>query len=182
MKSSDFDIYSDLADSHMTMILIQWFKNFWDSPTRNFKTVFSLECVSGTKILKSAENYASNDMHWYGVYVLFVSIFAEHSFAPTQPLFSCKSLIGSMHTPYSRISFDAKFSAEFLFEVKNSVPPAHKRYQQMLDFPLAKFSLVIAWRFYRTFNTWHVDKKYCTSGNENHQTLIFIQIGPKLNW
>ena len=85
-----------LYDSYMThniynihiiwlqiLFLIQWCKNFWDSPTQNFQTIFSPKCVGGIKISTSnsdsALNSASDSMCWYGIYIRFVSVFTEYS-------------------------------------------------------------------------------------------------------
>ena len=85
-----------LYDSYMThniynihiiwlqiLFLIQWCKNFWDSPTQNFQMNFSPKCVGGIKIStsnsNSALNSASDSMWWYGVYVDIIDDLHENT-------------------------------------------------------------------------------------------------------
>ena len=42
------------------LFLIQCCKNFWDSPTQNFQTIFSPKCVGRIKIFTSNSNSALN--------------------------------------------------------------------------------------------------------------------------
>lgn len=66
-----------LYDSYMTrniynihiiwlqiLFLIQWCKNFWDSPTQNFQMNFSPKCVGGIKISTSNSNKSRSQ--WWG--------------------------------------------------------------------------------------------------------------------
>ena len=83
----DSNMTHNICDIHIIWLqisfLIQWCKNFWYSPTQNFKMNFSPKCVGGIKIStsnsNSALNSASDSMRWYGVYIRFVSVFTEYS-------------------------------------------------------------------------------------------------------
>ena len=92
----DSFIENILYDSHLThmicnihiiwlqiSILIQWHKNFWDTPTQIFKIEFSRKCVGGkffsTSNSDSALNFASTGMCLYMINISFAPISSEYS-------------------------------------------------------------------------------------------------------